>query len=312
MKREIVVLQTALKELPAWYADYCRGKGLKESSIHLYMKICPKFLKGLEDAGATSAAEINMARVSKACLVLKSNWYLSTIHTFLHDMAEGGLTDRDYSYGLPYFKRPQPMPSVYSVEEMRRAEAAVDKTRPSGKRDYATLLLCTRLGIRGGDIAALTFDRLDFDAEIIRLTQQKTEIPLDLPMMPEIKSSLLDYIGNERADSESPYVFLSLSPPYSHISVQRIGKLVTRALRDAGIDPAGRKTGPHAFRSSLASSMINDNVPYEVVRKTLGHSDLNAIKSYARLDTEQMRIYALEVPAATGAFVAFLSGRSAR
>ena len=35
--------------------------------------------------------------------------------------------------------------------------------------------------------------------------------------------------------------------------------------------------------------MVNDNIPYEVVRKTLGHTDQNAIRSYARLDLEQLR-----------------------
>ena len=86
-------------------------------------------------------------------------------------------------------------------------------------------------------------------------------------------------------------------------------KIVRTAIAAAGIDPDGRKQGPHAFRSSLASSMVNDNIPYEVVRKTLGHTDQNAIRSYARLDLEQLRGYALPVMEAAGTFAAFLEGR---
>ena len=52
--------------------------------------------------------------------------------------------------------------------------------------------------------------------------------------------------------------------------------------------------------------MVNDNIPYEVVRKTLGHTDQNAIRSYARLDLEQLRGYALPVMEAAGTFAAFL------
>lgn len=52
------------------------------------------------------------------------------------------------------------------------------------------------------------------------------------------------------------------------------------SITAAGIYPDGRKQGAHAFRSSLASSMVNDNIPYEVVRKTLGHTDQNGSRSY--------------------------------
>ena len=308
MRREDIILETSLGRLLEAYADHCRRNGLREGSVQLYWKLALRFLKGLEAAGVTGAADVGPAEGSCACLALKSNYYLSAIHTFLRFLAEEGYTQRDYSCIVPLFKRPQPMPPVYSEAEIRRIEAAVDRQGPHGKRDYAALLLATRLGIRGGDIATLTFEELDFKRNTICLTQQKTAAPLSLPMLPEIKAALLDYLEHERASSDSEYVFLSLKPPFSHISVQLLGKLTSAAIRSAGIVPGGRKCGPHAFRASLASSMVNDDVPYEVVRNTLGHTDVNAIKSYAKLDVERLRVYALAVPKATGYFAKILSG----
>ena len=304
MRREEIILETSLGRLLEAYADHCRRNGLRESSVQLYRKLALRFLKGLEDAGVTEAAGIGPHEVSCACLALKSNYYLSAIHTFLRFLAEEEYTQRDYSYIVPLFKRPQPMPPVYSEAEIQRIEAAVNRQGPHGKRDYAALLLATRLGIRGGDIATLTFEELDFKRNSICLTQQKTAAPL----LPEIKAALLDYLEHERASSDSEYVFLSLKPPFSHISVHLLGKLTSTAIRSAGIAPGGRKCGPHAFRASLASSMVNDDVPYEVVRNTLGHTDVNAIKSYAKLDVERLRVYALAVPEAAGYFAKFLSG----
>ena len=55
--------------------------------------------------------------------------------------------------------------------------------------------------------------------------------------------------------------------------------------------------------------MVNDNVSYEVVRRTLGHTSTNAIRSYAKLDVEQLRLYSLDPPAATGNFADSLAGR---
>lgn len=308
MRREDIILETSLGRLLEAYADHCRRNGLREGSVQLYWKLALRFLKGLEDAGVTGAADIGPHEVSCACLALKSNYYLSAIHTFLRFLAEEGYTQRDYSCIVPLFKRPQPMPPVYSEAEIRRIEAAVDRQGPHGKRDYAALLLATRLGIRGGDIATLTFEELDFKRNTICLTQQKTATPVSLPMLPEIKAALLDYLEHERASSDSAYVFLSLKSPFSHISVHLLGKLTSTAIRSAGIVPGGRKCGPHAFRASLASSMVNDDVPYEVVRNTLGHTDVNAIKSYAKLDVERLRVYALAVPKATGYFAKILSG----
>ncbi len=307
MRREDIILRTSLERLLGAYEDYCRRNGLRESSVQVYKKLGLRFLKGLEDAGVAEAEDIGPHEVSCACLALKSNYYLSAIHTFLRFLAEEGYTRRDYSSVVPLFKRPQPMPSVYSEAEIQRIEAAVDRQGAHGKRDYAALLPATRLGIRGGDIATLTFDELDFKGKTICLTQQKTAVALALSMLPEIKEAIWDYIDHERASSDSEYVFLSLKPPFSHISVQLLGKLTSAAIRSAGIAPGGRKCGPHAFRASLASSMVSDNVPYEVVRNTLGHTDVNAIKSYAKLDVERLRVYALAVPEATGCFANFLS-----
>ena len=76
----------------------------------------------------------------------------------------------------------------------------------------------------------------------------------------------------------------------------------------AGIDITEKKHGPHTFRSSLANSMINDDVPYEAVTKILGHTDSDAIKHYAKLDLEKLRECAIEVPGPSGTFKAFLDG----
>ena len=195
--------------------------------------------------------------------------------------------NRDYSYIVPKFKYPNPIPSVYSIEEIRQIEAAVDRSTPRGKRDYAIILMTTRLGIRAGDIVKMFLEQLDFHNSRITLLQSKTGVSLSLPMVSELRYALLDYIENGRRKSPDPHVFLSLYPPYSGFTNATPG------------------------RSSLASSMVNDNVSYEAVRRTLGHTSPNAIKSYARVDAEHLRPYSLEPPPATGQFAELLYGKKA-
>jgi hypothetical protein len=55
--------------------------------------------------------------------------------------------------------------------------------------------------------------------------------------------------------------------------------------------------------------MVNGGIPYDVVRKALGHADPQAVKHYAKADVENLRLQAVDVPAPTGTFAMILQGR---
>lgn len=98
-----------------------------------------------------------------------------------------------------------------------------------------------------------------------------------------------------------------MTAPYEHITPSIIRHIVNDSLNGAGIDINGRKHGPHALRSSLASSMVNDGVSYDIVRRILGHSDPDVIKHYAKADIENLRLCSLEPPVPSGYFSDYLS-----
>jgi len=168
--------------------------------------------------------------------------------------------------------------------------------------------LATRLGMRSGDIAKLSLDELDFEHEAICLIQQKNGEILHLPMLLEVREALTDYINNARPRVASNTVFLCHKAPYQGITTSVLRFETSKYFGLAGINISGKKHGPHTFRSSLASSMVNDDVPYEAVRTILGHSDPDAIKHYAKLDIEKLRECAIGVPKPSGSFKTFLDG----
>ena len=283
--------------------------GMKDSSIDLNVKIFRRYFENLEEAGCESFNHMNPELICRSLLPVQNTCYLEKLRTLFRYLFHHGYLNRDFSFLVPVPKRPQPIPDVYSIEEIQRMEAYAKTNLRTGKRDYAALLLATRYGIRGGDISRIMVNAFDFENDMISLCQQKTGTPLVLPLISDVKTAITDYLESERKDIPSPYLFLSVVPPYDHISVQRVDKIVRTAIRECRINSAGRGCGIHAFRSSVASSMVNDGIPYEAVRKMLGHSDQNAIKSYVRLDVEQLRPYALSVPEATGSFLDFLNGK---
>jgi integrase len=162
--------------------------------------------------------------------------------------------------------------------------------------------------MRSSDIVNLTLDDLDFDNEKLCFFQQKTGTALELPMLPEIKEALESYIHNGRPQSSEKRIFIRQHAPYQSITTSVLRFETSRYFRAAGIDITGKKHGPHTFRSSLVSSMVNDSIPYEAVRKILGHSDPSAIKHYAKLDIEILRHCAIEVPEPSDKFKEFLDG----
>jgi site-specific recombinase XerD len=148
-------LPPGLEKLLTAYKEHCTKNGLRPGSIEQYTILCRWFLHNLAECGCTDASQITASNVVSACLELTSRSYLEPTRTFLRYCAASSQTDRDYSYVLPPYKRPQPMPSVFSEDEIRRIETVIDRSNPIGKRDYAIILLGTRLGLRLGDISII-------------------------------------------------------------------------------------------------------------------------------------------------------------
>ena len=175
-----------------------------------------------------------------------------------------------------------------------------------GKRDYAMILLASRMGMRSGDIVKLRIEDIK-DRTELNIIQEKTGNILHLPLIKEVQLALEDYLS-VRPSSPIEQIFINVYAPYHAVTTSTLRRALRKYITLSGINPGNRKCGPHALRSSLASSMVNDDISYETVRKVLGHSSNNAIKHYARIDVEKLRRYSLTPPETTGKFHTFLYG----
>jgi len=234
--------------------------------------------------------------------------YWDWIRPFLRFLFNHNLVERDYSVLIHHCRVPMPQPTVYSADEISSLENSFDLTSPNGIRNYAITLIMTRYGIRACDVAALTFDNIDFSNTRLRFTQQKTSEPWEGVLIPEVKAALQNYIENVRPHvKECPQIFMTLNAPYVPVGGGHINVMVGQQFKNANIDILDKKHGSRAFRSSIASNMINDGVPTEVIRNILGHETEYALKHYARIDMVGLRLCALSVPEPTGVFAQMLS-----
>lgn len=288
---------------------YCSretDKGLATGTIKYKRYAVSWFFHELGMLQCFSLTQISPKLIVQACTRITYHNLWGEIRLFLKYLTLEEKLETDYSTLVPHYSRPYVIPSVYSIDEIKRIENAVDTSTIQGKRDYAIILLASRMGLRSGDIVKLKIEDIKGKSEI-NIIQQKTGKALHLPLIEDVSVAIDDYL-TVRPSSMAREIFINIYASYNPISTGTIRNLLKKYISAADIDVGNRKKGPHALRSSLASAMVNDNVSYETVRKVLGHSSNNAIKHYARIDVEKLRQYCLEPPQVSGNFKAFLKG----
>lgn len=288
---------------------YCSSetdKGLANGTIKYKRYAISWFFHELGVLQCFSLTQISPKLIVKACTRITDHNLWGEIRLFLKYLVLEEKLETDYSPLVPHYSKPYVIPSVYSIDEIKRIENSVDTSTIQGKRDYAIILLASRMGLRSGDIVKLKIEDIKGKNEI-NIIQQKTGKALHLPLIEEVSVAIDDYL-TVRPSSMAKEIFINIYAPYNSISTGTIRNLLKKYMSVADIDVGNRKKGPHALRSSLASSMVNDDVSHETVRKVLGHSSNNTIKHYARIDVEKLRQYCLEPPQVSGNFKAFLKG----
>ena len=195
-----------------------------------------------------------------------------------------------------YDKSPK-LPSTFTIDEISALLKSIDRANPRGKRDYAILLLAIKLGMRSSDIMSLKFENILWEKNLIKFVQKKTGKDIVLPLLPEIGNAIIDYLKYGRPESIENYCFLQAMSPHLPMHYGEVNSLTQQHLARSGIKLKGRKHGPHAFRHSFASRLLQDKTPLPVISEAMGHSRTQSTMIYLRIDIDTLRQCALDVPA---------------
>jgi len=183
-----------------------------------------------------------------------------------------------------------------SEEFQKIKEALTDDENLLTLRDRAIGILVLYTGLRGCDIAGLTFDAIDWKRDIIYIRQQKTENPLELPLTAVVGNAIYDYLSSERPHTESKYIFISQRKPFYRLKNRSIGNVAVRIMKTAGIRQSkGDRKGFHIFRHHLATALLGNGVPQPVISRTLGHTSPDSLESYLRADFPHLKECAISI-----------------
>ena len=188
------------------------------------------------------------------------------------------------------------LPSYFTEGEIDQLLKSVDRGTIVGKRDYAILLLASRLGLRVSDIAHLKFENLHWENSTILFNQHKTGKDQVLPLLPVIGNAILDYIQYGRPQSNEKNIFIQAKSPFIPMASRSISSMAHRRFNESNLDIRKRRHGAHALRHSLVKELLNNNQSLPVITEVLGHKNTESARNYIRIDIESLRQCALNVP----------------
>jgi len=163
-------------------------------------------------------------------------------------------------------------------------------------RDKAIGTLALVYGLRCCDIAKLKVDEVDFDAEEISICQQKTAVPIALPLTASAGNAIYDYAEFERPHNGSEFIFLSENRPYNRMKEGSAGNIAAKIMLAAGIrQNAGDRKGFHIFRHRLATDLLCNGVPQPIISKIAGHTSPDSLETYLSADFVHLKECALSI-----------------
>jgi integrase len=314
---DVFVRPRVMREAPpqfaeglANYIDNMRKRGLHETTIKMQYDNITRALLSLAESGVQSFSEVKPEHIYNAFEKSSGKCNFSTpVRGLLRYLYKAGTIAYDYSEFVPAVRIARPIPSVYTEDETSRLLRCVEQDDLTRRRNGAIILLALRLGIRSGDIANLKIEDVDFSGKEIRFVQEKTSFPQRLELLPEIEDALLSYISTARPKSSLPNLFLSLNVPARAITRSSVYWIVSSRFKKSGINTGDRSKGGHSLRTTLASELVTEKVPYDAVRRILGHEDPATTGHYVKFDVESLRSCSLEIPKATGNLATYIQER---
>jgi len=202
---------------------------------------------------------------------------LRSVLRYLH---LAGLTAVPLVWAVPSVAdlRDRTLPRGLDPAAVRRMLASCDRRTLTGLRDFAILLLLSRLGLRAGEVAAITLDDLDWRAGLL-LVHGKGSREDALPLPVDVGEAIVAYL-RRRPRCECRALFLRVTAPRQELSRCTVAWVVRAACDRAGLP----RVGAHRLRHTAASQMLQAGASLPEIGQVLRHREAKTTAIYAKVD----------------------------
>ena len=205
-----------------------------------------------------------------------ANCTMGALKTVIREAFYREEISRDPTVGIGEIKYQETEVGVFTIEEVRELFREV----PGVWQDlpcYAAFILAAQVGLRRGEILALTWGQIDFECSFIDVSRAMTDNGLPkwdktrgTPVPSQCRSALL------ALRRQSAFIL-----PHQQVICNREGrprsgnwwrKRFERAMKSAGVDRVGRNLRPHSFRHTLNTALRGAGADPVRLRESLGWS----------------------------------------
>lgn len=255
----------------AKFAQFLLGKQIPPisvESIHIQ-----EFLSVLHDVGmkATSQSRI-----------------LSGLRVFYKFLWLGGHIIKDPTKLIESPQLGHHLPSVLSVSEVEAMINAIDHSTPIGMRNRAIVETLYGTGVRVSELISLKLSHIYFEESFVRVIGKGNKerlIPIGAIALKYIKLYVQE-VRIHMAIQSRCLDTLFLNRRGSGLTRVMIFLMVQALARKAKINLA---VGPHIFRHSFATHLIEGGADLRAIQEMLGHSSITTTEIYTHLDRNYLR-----------------------
>ena len=190
---------------------------------------------------------------------------------------------------LPTVLRPAEAAALSEAPDRARATAEAGSERgerPCALRDRAVLELMYGSGLRVGEVASLTLDRIDLDRGRV-LVHGKGDKEREVPMSDYALEAAARPIWGRAgrcigSDGSAQLFFNRKKKPFSSRDIR------TMVERYAGTLLTGRRVTPHTLRHSFATHLLEGGADIRAVQELLGHASVATTQRYTHVSRSRL------------------------
>jgi site-specific recombinase XerD len=299
--------ESPLQRLQRCFGQYLeQERGLSPATLLNYLPVAGRFLRERFGAGGLRFDQLGSSDINQFVLRHahtlspgRAKLMVTALRAFLRFLYLRGDIATPLAASVPSVAdwRQSELPKSLDPQAVERVLGSCDRSRVTGQRDYTILLLLTRLGLRAGEVVALTLDDIHWEAGELLLRGKGAQQDR-LPLPHDVGEALATYLQNGRPRCATRRVFVRRHAPHEGFaSSVAICTIVRRALERAGLRPPRR--GAHLLRHTLATEMLRGGASLAEIGEVLRHRQASTTEIYAKVDLAALRPLAQPWPGAT-------------
>ncbi|WP_144712372.1 tyrosine recombinase XerC [Curtobacterium pusillum] len=278
------------------------ARGLSEQTVRAYANDLEQFVAFATERGVELLPDVGLELLrdwlwdadhrglARSTIARRS----SSVRAFTRWASEAGRISNDPGVRLRAPKGAAHLPRVVSSEQVRTMldglAARASSDDPGALRDLAVVELLYAAAIRVSELVGIDVRHLDRERLTVRVLGKggrERVVPFGVPARDALEAWLergrpVIAARTEAADPDA----LFLGDRGARLGVRGAYRIVARLLADL---PGEGPSGPHTFRHTAATHLLDGGADLRAVQELLGHASLGTTQIYTHVSSARLR-----------------------